>query len=193
MMFTNTIVAISAVCSVAMASPMATVDKAADSPTFYLIRHAEKNSDGTISSRGMQREQCLVKLFGKDSKYNIQHIMVQTPHSGGKSIPAPISDARTQRPYNTTLPLAQSLGITIDHPCEYTDPSCAGKRAREYTGPGNVLIAWEHVYLPKVAAAIGGAKNVPENPSSHFDYIYNLPSPYTKVTITSESCPGLDN
>ncbi len=26
----------------------------------------------------------------------------------------------------------------------------------------------------------------------HFDYIYNLPYPYDKVTRTSEQCPGLD-
>lgn len=60
-------------------------ENAADGvPEYFLIRHAEKNSDGTISSQGMDREQCLVKLFGKDSQYNIQHIMVQNPHTGGK-------------------------------------------------------------------------------------------------------------
>lgn len=79
-------------------------------------------------------------------------------------------DARSQRPYNTTLPLANSLGITIDHPCDYDDPSCAGKAALKYTGPGNVLIAWEHVYLPKVAAAIG-AKDAPSYPSKFIRYI----------------------
>lgn len=52
-------------------------------PEFYLIRHAEKNPDGTISAQGKQREQCLVKLFGKGSKYNIQHIMTQNPYPGG--------------------------------------------------------------------------------------------------------------
>ncbi|KAJ6787266.1 hypothetical protein PWT90_05859 [Aphanocladium album] len=148
----SSLLAVSTFLNISLASPLATASQ--DSPTFYLIRHAEKNEDGTISARGMEREQCLVKLFGKDSKYNIQHIMVQTPHAG---------DARSQRPYNTTLPLANSLGITIDHPCEYTNPSCAGKHAKQYNGPGNVLIAWEHRYLPKVAEAIG-AKSAPENP-----------------------------
>lgn len=52
-------------------------------PEFYLIRHAEKNSDGTISAQGKRREQCLVKLFGKGSKYNIQHIMTQNPYPNG--------------------------------------------------------------------------------------------------------------
>ena len=53
-------------------------------PEYYLIRHAEKNRDGTLSSRGLKRAQCLINVFGKDSKYNIQHIMVQTPHPGSK-------------------------------------------------------------------------------------------------------------
>lgn len=63
----------------------ATAAAAEKVPVYYLIRHAEKNTDGTISIQGQQREQCLVKLFGKSSKYNIQHIMVQTPYPGGSS------------------------------------------------------------------------------------------------------------
>lgn len=75
-------------------------------------------------------------------------------------------DHTTQRPYNTTLPLARSLGITIDDPCDLTDISCAAKEALAYTGPGNVLIAWEHDHLPLVSRAIGG-QNVPTYPGMH--------------------------
>ncbi|KAH0594739.1 hypothetical protein MHUMG1_07573 [Metarhizium humberi] len=163
----------------------ATAAAAEKVPVYYLIRHAEKNTDGTISIQGQQREQCLVKLFGKSSKYNIQHIMVQTPYPGDSA-----EDHTTQRPYNTTLPLAESLGITIDHPCNYTDTSCAGQAALNYTGPGNVLIAWEHVHLPAVSKAIGG-QDVPSYPDSHFDLIYNQPLPYTNVTVTSEDCAAI--
>ncbi|KAK9439858.1 hypothetical protein VB005_04473 [Metarhizium brunneum] len=139
----------------------ATAAAAEKVPVYYLIRHAEKNADGTVSVQGQQREQCLVKLFGKSSKYNIQHIMVQTPYPGDTA-----EDHTTQRPYNTTLPLAESLGITIDHPCNYTDTSCAGQAALNYTGPGNVLIAWEHVHLPAVSKAIGG-QDVPSYPGEN--------------------------
>lgn len=127
--------------------------------------------------------------------------------------PANNLDPRSQRPYNTTLPLANSLGIKIDTPCDYKDPKCAAKHAHQYTG-GNVLIAWEHIYLPQVAQAIG-AKDAPKNPSksspfksgifphnycrlltqyagSHFDWIYTVAPPYTKATLSSEDCPGLD-
>lgn len=59
-------------------------------PVYYLIRHAEKNPDGTISADGKKREQCLIRVFGKESKYNIQHIMVQKYHPGGCYIPPPL-------------------------------------------------------------------------------------------------------
>ncbi|PHH90508.1 hypothetical protein CDD83_3472 [Cordyceps sp. RAO-2017] len=132
--------------------PDSSVAAAGQKPSFFLIRHAEKNQDGTISAQGMQREQCLVKVFGRDSKYDIRHIMVQTPHPG----------------------------------------ECAGQAALRYNGPGNVLIAWEHHNLRKVSEAIGG-KDVPKYPGSQFDLIYNQPSPYREVTVTSEECPGLDS
>lgn len=50
---------------------------------IYLIRHAEKNDDGTISAQGKQREQCLINVFGAQSSYNIQKIIVQNPYDGG--------------------------------------------------------------------------------------------------------------
>ncbi|CEJ93509.1 hypothetical protein VHEMI09091 [[Torrubiella] hemipterigena] len=169
-----------------IASTAAANTAKADGPNFYLIRHAEKNPDGTISAAGLKREQCLITVFGESSKYNITRIMTQTPYPGDSQF-----DHETQRPFNTTLPLAQSLSITIDHPCNFTDTTCAGKAALRYSGPGNVLIAWEHEHLPAVAEAIG-AKHAPKYPGSHFDLIYELVAPYTSVTVSSEDCPGYD-
>ena len=56
---------------------------AAYSPTVYLIRHGEKPSDGGtgLNAQGVKRAQCLRKIFGEDSDYNITHIMAQTPKS----------------------------------------------------------------------------------------------------------------
>lgn len=103
------------------------------------------------------------------------------------------ADAQSQRPYNTTLPLAQSLGLTLEHQCDYDDPQCAANEALAYTGPGNILIAWEHKMLRKVSQALG-ADDAPKYPGSHFDLIYNQPYPYDSVVeVTSENCPGLDN
>lgn len=69
----------------------------------------------------------------------------------------------TQRPYNTTLPLAESLGLVIHTPCGYSDPKCAAEAAQRYNGSGNVLIAWEQDHIPAVVNAIGG-RHVPKYP-----------------------------
>lgn len=61
-------------------------------PTFYIIRHAEKDSDGDISAKGKEREKCLIKVFGRDSNYDIQYIMAPKRHEGGRlhlHIPGP--------------------------------------------------------------------------------------------------------
>jgi hypothetical protein len=51
--------------------------------TVYFIRHGEKPDSGNgLSSQGAERSQCLRNVFGASSKYDIGHIMAQTPQSG---------------------------------------------------------------------------------------------------------------
>ncbi|KAF9342255.1 hypothetical protein BGX26_007956, partial [Mortierella sp. AD094] len=52
---------------------------AANKPTVYLIRHGEKPSDGSngLNSDGEKRAQCLRKVFGTSSNYNIGYILAQ--------------------------------------------------------------------------------------------------------------------
>lgn len=66
----------------AVASPVADTN-AATHPTFFLIRHAEKDKHGIIDQRGKEREKCLVKLFSKDSDYDIQEIITPKYHRNG--------------------------------------------------------------------------------------------------------------
>lgn len=51
----------------------------AHNPTVYLIRHGEKPSDGSagLAQDGEKRAQCLRKVFGASSDYNIGYIMAQ--------------------------------------------------------------------------------------------------------------------
>lgn len=51
------------------------------SPTVYLIRHGEKPVDGGngLNAQGEQRAQCLRKVFGPDSGFNIGKIIAQKP------------------------------------------------------------------------------------------------------------------
>ena len=94
------------------------------SNTVFLIRHGEKPSDGGqgLTALGQQRAQCLVnvrymddhlvicthlqrlKVFGPTSMFTIGYVLAQTPKSSG---------SRT-RPLLTVMPVAQSLGITVD-------------------------------------------------------------------------------
>lgn len=50
---------------------------------------------------------------------------------------------------------------------------CAAQQALAYQGPGNVLVAWEHVRLPKVSEFIG-ADNVPTYPGEYTVYTISL-------------------
>lgn len=75
---------------------------AAAKPTVYLIRHGEKPADDDehgLSTQGMQRAQCLRKVFGADSEYDIGHIMAQTPKASkySQSPDAQTSDIQVRK------------------------------------------------------------------------------------------------
>jgi hypothetical protein len=52
-------------------------------PIVYLIRHGEKpqNDDG-LSTQGLQRAQCLRRVFSGGSQYQIGYIMAEKPRKG---------------------------------------------------------------------------------------------------------------
>ncbi|KAJ3483019.1 hypothetical protein NLG97_g7411 [Lecanicillium saksenae] len=157
----------------------------AHQPVIYLIRHAEKNDDGTLSEKGLARAKCIENIFGKDSEYNIQKIITQEVWPGDSWW-----DRTSQRPYNTTLPLAQSLNQTIETECSFYNIICAEEEIRRYDGPGNVLVGWEHVTLSFIAFALTGKFHA--YPSDRFDLIYKLEYPYDKITLSSEKCSSPD-
>ncbi|RSM03750.1 hypothetical protein CDV31_010369 [Fusarium ambrosium] len=153
------------------------------SPTVYFIRHGEKPEEGNgLNAEGQQRAQCLRSVFGASSQYNIGHIMAQTYKSSG---------AR-KRPYDTVLPLAQDLGLTVDTSCDRDDSECVKDFVKNYEGTGNILICWEHKRLNNLAQELG-ADDVDNYPSDRFDIIWTDPPKYKEITeVTSENCPGLD-
>lgn len=119
--------------------------------TVYLIRHGEKPDSGdSLNAQGEQRAQCLRTVFGTNSSYDIGHIMAQTPQSDGSR----------QRPYDTVLPLANDLGLTVDTSCQRDDQDCVAGVVEAYSGSGNVLICWEHDALHDIVEALGN-KNAP--------------------------------
>ncbi|KAK7421704.1 hypothetical protein QQZ08_009878 [Neonectria magnoliae] len=156
---------------------------AACSPTVYFIRHGEKPDDGNgLSAQGEQRAQCLRSVFGASSQYNIAYIIAQTYKSDGSR----------KRPYDTVLPLATDLGLTVHTSCDRDDSECVADAVKDYSGSGNILICWEHKRLNNLVKELG-ADDQDNYPDDSYDIIWTDPYPYTEITsTTSENCAGLD-
>ncbi|KGO71686.1 Surfeit locus 6 [Penicillium italicum] len=154
-------------------------------PTVYMIRHGEKPHDPNdhgLTPDGVKRAQCLRRVFGQDSEYNIGHIMA----------PRVKWDGAHGRPFETVLPLANDLGLTVDTHCKRNKVKCVAKAIRSYDGPGNILIAWRHSSMGGIEEELGALEPI-EYPDERFDLIWTDPWPYGNVTnIKSEECPGLD-
>ncbi|CAI7580846.1 unnamed protein product [Penicillium glandicola] len=154
-------------------------------PTVYMIRHGEKPQnpdDHGLTSDGVKRAQCLRRVFGQDSQYNIGHIMA----------PRVRWDGAHGRAFETVLPLANDLGLTVDTHCKRKKVECVAKAIRSYDGPGNILIAWRHSNMGGIEEELGALEPI-EYPDERFDLIWTDPWPYGNVTsIKSEGCLGLD-
>ena len=125
-------------------------------PTVYLIRHGENPTSGHgLDFHGVERSECLVDLFNATSHYEIGHIMAQKPKRSGKQ----------QHSYDTVLPLAESLNMTVDTSCRRDDSACVADVVANYTGHGNILICWEHKHLTNILVALGEL-NAPTYPNA---------------------------
>ncbi|CAG8044876.1 unnamed protein product [Penicillium nalgiovense] len=154
-------------------------------PTVYMIRHGEKPRDPKdhgLASDGIKRAQCLRHVFGQESGYNIGYIMAPHVKKNGAH----------GRAFETVLPLAKDLGLTVDTHCKRKKVKCVAKTIRSYDGPGNILIAWRHSNMGGIETELGALEPI-EYPDGRFDLIWTDPWPYGNVTsIKSEECPGLD-
>jgi hypothetical protein len=124
---------------------------AACDPIVYLIRHGEKPEDDGVglSEEGLQRAQCLRSVFGAGSVYNVGYIMAQeykpSKYSASLSNHVEVTDqfcadGKRKRPYDTVVPLANDLGLTVDVSCDRDDNECVTDVVNGYEGEGNILI-----------------------------------------------------
>lgn len=89
--------------------------------------------------------------------------------------------------------MAQDLGLTVDTSCDRDDQDCVANVVDNYTGPGNILICWEHSQLTNIVEALGD-NNAPSYPDASFNIIWYDPPSYGSITqMVSEDCPGLDS
>jgi len=154
--------------------------------TIYLIRHAEKPSDGSdgLTRKGRLRAQCLRKLFGPSSQYKIDYIIA--PGYKGE---------KYRRAYDTVLPLSRELGIKIDKHCERKDAGCVADTisntisAKKFRG--DVLTSWRHSNVDEITKLLGVEESiVPSWPGHRFDLIWTV-HPNGTFTIHEQDCPRL--
>lgn len=147
----------------------------------YLIRHGEKPADGGtgLSAQGEVRAECIAREFGPESDYNIGYILAQDYKSNGKR----------KRPYDTVKPLADELGLTVDHSCDRDDPKCVRKKVKKYSGGKNILICWEHDELTDIAEKLG-VNDAPSYPDDRYDLIWtiDLDSNDREISQSTENC-----
>ncbi|RJE24570.1 hypothetical protein PHISCL_03101 [Aspergillus sclerotialis] len=125
-------------------------------PTVYIIRHGEQSGDPDdhgLGPVGVKRAQCLRHVFGAGSPYNIGYIAAPKVKWNGDH----------RRPYETVLPLATDLGLTVDTSCKRNQPKCVKKLVKHYKDSGNILVSWRHGKLREIAMELGN-RDPPEYP-----------------------------
>jgi len=75
------------------------------------------------------------------------------------------------RSYETLLPLAERLGLEIEHPCEKDQPGKLAKLLRSASGVA--VVCWQHENLELLVSQLTGDDNVAW-PQGRFDLIWLL-------------------
>ena len=102
------------------------------------------------------------------------HILTSTPPDGAR-----------ERPLQTITPLYTSLrsanpNVKLNTSISRDDAAKVANAAKNYSGPGNVLICWEHGQLSDIAKAIG-VDPPPTYPKESFGIVWTIEAPYTTV------------
>ncbi len=155
---------------------------------IIILRHAEKPADGeplgvrasgradpeSLTPRGWQRAGALARLFvPPDGRF--AHPALATP-TAILATRAEEGAGASRRPKQTVRPLADLLGIALDH--RFGKGEEAAVAAAVLAGDGVVLVAWVHERIPAIVAAIPGAPKVPDWPDDRFDVVWVLaPAP----------------
>lgn len=154
-------------------------------PRIMIIRHAEKHNGGgergvdidgfhtkhELTVRGWLRAGALVRFFAPAGG-TPPGFPVSTPRSIFASAATP--ESPSLRAQHTVKPLAEALGVQVDH--RHADGEEAAVAAAALAAPGPVLIAWHHSHIPAVARMIAGEKlGCPHAwPEDRFDVVWVL-------------------
>jgi hypothetical protein len=149
-----------------------------------VIRHGEKKSvHGCLNDRGQARAENLVNVFSGHPLPAVNNETFFKPAAIFANWYLDTDDC--ERCNQTVTPLAEALGLPIDlthggdHPGGGSGPgggdagaALAIKAALKSTG-GPVVVAWEHMNIQFLTAALGVAKDkIPHWPGEDFDTLY---------------------
>jgi phosphohistidine phosphatase SixA len=149
---------------------------------ILLMRHADKPDDPDdedLSAAGAARAQHLAtyipETFGKPD------VIIATAHS-----------KHSNRPIETVTPLAQALGMPIEH--DYEDKAFEDLADEIFANPAyhgkTIVICWHHGKIPELAALLGApAGSVPDPwPEDTYNVVLDFhydPNSGTPPTVTS--------
>jgi broad specificity phosphatase PhoE len=146
--------------------------------TIFLIRHAEKLTDGEmdLSSTGQERARLLSQAF--------------SPNGGRPDLPTPQVlfaahvSKHSDRSLQTLTPLATSLHLPIDDSFRTEDfeDLASALLSGEYAGK-IVLVAWHRGTIPQLAAALGATPPYSVWPEDQFDRIWRIDYVGGKATL----------
>jgi hypothetical protein len=136
-----------------------------------MIRHGEKPAQGNeLNDQGWQRANALVGLFTTDPDL----LTYGTP----AAIYAMAQKGTTGsiRPIQTVTPLAQKLGLPIQHPFlrDETDQLAAEILGDPAYDGKMVLVCWEHNAIPPMLKAFGWNGGPDAWPGNAFDRVWIL-------------------
>ncbi|HEX4271627.1 MAG TPA: hypothetical protein VHZ32_09575 [Rhizomicrobium sp.] len=153
---------------------------------IMIIRHAEKHQHGVhqhgvtedgrpahheLTIRGWQRAAALVRLFAPAGAHP-KHASIQPPRSIFASDAT--RDSPSKRAMHTAGPLADALGIPVNH--DYAEDEEADLAAAAIAAPSPVLIVWHHGHIHRLARKIAGDHiECPTRwPDNRFDVVWIL-------------------
>jgi hypothetical protein len=150
--------------------------------TIYLIRHAEKLTDGQmdLSPQGYKRAALLPALF-----------MAPSGERTLPALPAPQlifathKSDHSNRPLETVTPLAAALHLEVNNVFHNEDYAGLAKELLGGSYAGKiVLVSWHHGKLPALATALGAKPPYIPWPDTQFDRIWCIRYANGTATLT---------
>ena len=133
---------------------------------IFLIRHGEKTGkkgDIHLNARGEERAEALPKLF--PAAFPAPDFIFATK-----------ATAHSNRPVETVMPLAKTLGLTVQASFSNDEAPLLARELltnASYAGK-TLLVCWHKGKIPALAAALGAEGKLPEWTDLHYDRIWRL-------------------